>query len=133
MPLSINTNIANLAAQRALNYAENQAQVSMQRLATGHRINSAKDDSAGLAVANQIASRIMGMKAGIQNLTSAVSALQIAEGGMVSIEEQLQLTNRRYIQSRPSAWARARATTAIYLANIRIQSRFKFWLLPDQD
>jgi flagellin len=90
MTLSINTNTANLTAQRALSYAENQAQVSMQRLATGHRINSAKDDSAGLAVANQIASRIMGMKAGIQNLTSAVSALQIAEGGMVSIEEQLQ-------------------------------------------
>lgn len=90
MALSINTNTANLTAQRALSYAENQAQVSMQRLATGHRINSAKDDSAGLAVANQIASRIMGMKAGIQNLTSAVSALQIAEGGMVSIEEQLQ-------------------------------------------
>jgi hypothetical protein len=50
-----------------------------------------------------------------------------------SIEEQLQLTNKRFIQSRPSAWARARATTAIYLANIRIQSRFKFWVLPDQD
>jgi hypothetical protein len=49
------------------------------------------------------------------------------------IEASLARTNRRFIQSRSSAWARARATTAIYLANIRIQSRFKFWLLPDND
>ncbi len=48
------------------------------------------------------------------------------------IEQDLQLANRRFIQSRSSAWARARATTAIYIASIRIQSRFKFWLLPDQ-
>ena len=60
-------------------------------------------------------------------------SLQIMQADLDSIEEQLQLTNRRFIQSRPSAWARARATTAIYLANIRIQSRFKFWLLPDND
>ena len=60
-------------------------------------------------------------------------SLQVMHADLDSIEEQLQLTNRRFIQSRPSAWKRARATTAIYLANIRIQSRFKFWLLPDQD
>ena len=60
-------------------------------------------------------------------------SLQVMHADLDSIEEQLQLTNRRFIQSRPSAWARARATTAIYLVNIRIQSRFKFWLLPDQD
>ena len=60
-------------------------------------------------------------------------SLQIMQADLDSIEEQLQLTNRRFIQSRPSPWARARATTAIYLANIRIQSRFKFWLLPDQN
>ena len=60
-------------------------------------------------------------------------SLQVMHADLDSIEEQLQLTNRRFIQSRPSAWARARATTAIYLTNIRIQSRFKFWLLPDQN
>ena len=60
-------------------------------------------------------------------------SLQVMHADLDSIEEQLQLTNRRFIQSRPSAWARARATTAIYLTNIRIQSRFKFWLLPDKD
>ena len=60
-------------------------------------------------------------------------SLQVMQADLDTIEERLQLTNRRFIQSRPSAWARARATTAIYLANIRIQSRFKFWLLPDQD
>ena len=60
-------------------------------------------------------------------------SLQVMQADLDIIEEQLQLTNRRFIQSRPSAWARARATTAIYLANVRIQSRFKFWLLPDQN
>ncbi len=60
-------------------------------------------------------------------------SLQVMHADLDSIEEQLQLTNRRFIQSRPSAWARARATTAIYLANTRIQSRFKFWLQPDQN
>ena len=99
MPLSINTNTANLSAQRALSYAENQAQVSMERLATGQRINSAKDDAAGLAIANQIANRMLGMKAGIQNLTSAASALQIAEGGMVSIGEQLQRLHEIAVQA----------------------------------
>ena len=99
MPLSVNTNTANLAAQRAFSYAENQAQVSMERLATGHRINSAKDDAAGLAIANKIASRMIGMKAGIQNLTSAASALQIAEGGMVSIEDQLQRLREIAVQA----------------------------------
>ena len=99
MPLSINTNTANLSAQRALSYAENQAQVSMERLATGQRINSAKDDAAGLAVANQLTSRMLGIKAGIQNLTSAVSALQIAEGGMVNIEGQLQRLHEIAVQA----------------------------------
>jgi hypothetical protein len=49
------------------------------------------------------------------------------------IEARLMITNKQFIQSRPNAWERARATTAIYLANIRIQSRFKFWLLPDKE
>ena len=49
------------------------------------------------------------------------------------IEARLMITNKQFIQSRPNAWKRARATTAIYLANIRIHSRFKFWLLPDKE
>ena len=69
----------------------------------------------------------------IMDVAESRRSLQSMRADLDSIEEQLQLTNRRFIQSRPSAWARARATTAIYLANIRIQSRFKFWLLPDQD
>ena len=73
------------------------------------------------------------MLAEVIEVAESRRSLQVMQADLDSIEEQLQLTNRRYIQSRPSAWARARATTAIYLANIRIQSRFKFWLLPDQD
>ncbi|MEC8111404.1 MAG: hypothetical protein VX121_01515 [Pseudomonadota bacterium] len=73
------------------------------------------------------------MLAEVIEVAESRRSLQVMQADLDSIEEQLQLTNRRFIQSRPSAWARARATTAIYLANIRIQSRFKFWVLPDQD
>ncbi|MEL0162423.1 MAG: hypothetical protein VW842_06055 [Halieaceae bacterium] len=60
-------------------------------------------------------------------------SLKAMQSDLDRIEASLLQTNRRFIQSRRSAWQRARATTAIYLANIRIQSRFKFWLLPDTD
>ena len=60
-------------------------------------------------------------------------SLKAMQSDLDRIEASLIQTNRRFIQSRSSAWERARATTAIYLANIRIQSRFKFWLLPDTD
>ena len=58
-------------------------------------------------------------------------SLKAMQSDLDRIEASLVQTNRRFIQSRSSAWERARATTAIYLANMRIQSRFKFWLLPD--
>tara|TARA_A100001015_G_scaffold103224_1_gene114579 strand:- start:19 stop:240 length:222 start_codon:yes stop_codon:yes gene_type:complete len=73
------------------------------------------------------------MLAQVTEVAESRQSLKNMQADLDRIEEELQLTNRRFIQSRPSAWARARATTAIYLANIRIQSRFKFWLLPDQD
>jgi hypothetical protein len=73
------------------------------------------------------------MLAEVTEVAESRRSLKLLQADLDRIEQDLQLTNRRFIQSRPSAWARARATTAIYLANIRIQSRFKFWLLPDQD
>lgn len=73
------------------------------------------------------------MLAEITEVAESRRSLKLLQADLNRIEQELQLTTRRFIQSRPSAWARARATTAIYLANIRIQSRFKFWLLPDQD
>ena len=73
------------------------------------------------------------MLAEIMEVAESRRTLKVMQADLDNIEQQLQLTNRRFVQSRPSAWERARASTAIYLANIRIQSRFKFWLLPDQD
>ena len=66
-------------------------------------------------------------------VSEARQSLKAMQSDLDRIEASLARTNRRFIQSRSSAWERARATTAIYLANIRIQSRFKFWLLPDND
>ena len=73
------------------------------------------------------------MLAEVTEVAESRRSLKLLQADLNRIEQELQLATRRFIQSRPSAWARARATTAIYLANIRIQSRFKFWLLPDQD
>lgn len=73
------------------------------------------------------------MLAEVTEVAESRRSLKLLQADLDRIEQELHLTTRRFIQSGPSAWARARATTAIYLANIRIQSRFKFWLLPDQD
>lgn len=60
-------------------------------------------------------------------------SLKAMQSDLDRIEESLLRANKQFIRSRSSAWERARATTSIYLASIRIQSRFKFWLLPDND
>ena len=83
--LSVNTNISSLNAQRSLLSNSQGAAVAMERLASGKRINSAKDDAAGLAISNRLESQIKGVTQGIRNLSDATSVLQVAEGGMASI------------------------------------------------
>ena len=90
MSLGINTNIASLSAQRALSTTQSDATTAMQRLSTGLRINSAKDDAAGLAVVNKFTSQIMGMQQASRNASDAVALLQTAEAGLSSITENLQ-------------------------------------------
>ena len=90
MSLGINTNIASLSAQRALSSSQSDAATAMQRLSTGLRINSAKDDAAGLAVSNAMTSRINGFNQAARNANDAVSLLQTADGGMESITDNLQ-------------------------------------------
>ena len=99
MALGINTNLASLSAQRALNNTQSDTNTAMQRLSTGLRINSAKDDAAGMAVASRFTSQISGMQQASRNASDAVSMLQTAEGGLQSITDNLQRIRELAVQA----------------------------------
>lgn len=99
MSLGINTNIASLSAQRALGNSQSDAATAMQRLTTGLRINSAKDDAAGLAVSNAMTSQIKGLQQASRNSADAIAMLQTAEGGMQSITDNLQRIRELAVQA----------------------------------
>jgi len=99
MALGINTNLASLSAQRALNNTQSDTNTAMQRLSTGLRINSAKDDAAGMAVASRFTSQISGMQQASRNASDAVSMLQSAEGGLQSITDNLQRIRELAVQA----------------------------------
>ena len=99
MPLSINTNHASLSAQRAVANSQSDAARSMERLATGLRINSAKDDASGIAVVSRLNSQIDGLNQATRNANDAVSMLQTAEAGLQSITETLQRMRELAVQA----------------------------------
>ena len=99
MPLSVNTNHASLSAQRAVANSQSDAARSMERLATGLRINSAKDDASGIAVVSRLNSQIDGLSQATRNANDAVSMLQTAEAGLQSITETLQRMRELAVQA----------------------------------
>jgi flagellin len=86
----INTNSGALRAQNASRVGNQQMSVAMERLSTGKRINSAKDDAAGLAIANSMTSQIKGMNQGIRNANDGISLAQTAEGALGEVSNMLQ-------------------------------------------
>ena len=86
MSLRINTNIAALTAHRNLTETDRRMSVSLERLSSGYRINRAKDDVAGLAIANKFRVEVRGLRAAQQNTAQATALLQVAEGGTGQIE-----------------------------------------------
>ena len=99
MPSTINTNMQSLGAQRALSSTQGSLSTSMQRLSTGLRINSAKDDSAGLAIAERMTSQVRGMSVASRNANDAISMAQTAEGALGKIGESLQRMRELAVQS----------------------------------
>jgi Bacterial flagellin N-terminal helical region len=99
MASTINTNMSSLTAQRALGATQGSLSTSMQRLSTGLRINSAKDDSAGLAIAERMTSQVRGMAVAGRNANDAISLAQTAEGGLGKIGESLQRMRELAVQS----------------------------------
>lgn len=90
MPLSVNTNVASLAAQRSMLSTNSALETSFERLSSGKRINSAADDAAGMAVANSFTSNINAVKAAIANTNNGISAASIAEGALAEASDILQ-------------------------------------------
>ncbi|WP_310609870.1 flagellin [Limnohabitans sp.] len=95
----INTNVKALAAQGSLSNVNKTLQTSMERLSTGLRINSAKDDAAGLAITNRMTSQIRGYGMAIRNANDGTSMLQTAEGAMGQVTNMLQRMRELSIQS----------------------------------
>ncbi len=90
MPSVIYTNTASLAAQRNLLGAQNSLTTSVERLSSGLRINRAKDDAAGLGVAESLQKKLNGIKQGIQNINDGISMAQTAEGALAAVSEMAQ-------------------------------------------
>jgi flagellin len=99
MPLIINTNIASLNAQRNLNESQSDLNTSLQRLSSGLRINSAKDDAAGLFVAGQITRDVRGNNQAIRNAADGISLGQTAEGALGEIANNLQRIREIAVQA----------------------------------
>jgi flagellin len=102
MTLSINTNIASLDAQRNLSGSQSSLATSMQRLSSGLRINSAKDDAAGLAIAQRMQAQVRGMNVAIRNSNDGISLAQTADGALAQVGDSLQRMRELAVQARNS-------------------------------
>lgn len=99
MALTVNTNVASLNTQRNLNNSSNALSTSLQRLSTGSRINSAKDDAAGLQIANRLTSQVNGLGVAVRNANDGISLAQTAEGALQQSTNLLQRMRDLSLQS----------------------------------
>jgi flagellin len=99
MPQTINTNISSLTAQRNANRTQNDLATAIQRLSSGLRINSAKDDAAGLAISDRMTAQIRGINQAARNANDGISLAQVAEGALGSVTGSLQRMRELAVQS----------------------------------
>lgn len=99
MAAVINTNLASLNAQRNLNTSQASLNTSLQRLSSGLRVNSAKDDAAGLSIATRMDAQVRGQTVAIRNANDAISLAQTAEGALGKITDALQRMRELAVQS----------------------------------
>jgi flagellin len=99
MPAYINTNISSLNAQRNLNTSQSALQISLQRLSSGLRLNSAKDDAAGLAISEKMTAQIRGLNQAGRNAADGISLAQVAEGALSNIGNNLQRMRELAVQA----------------------------------
>ena len=100
MPQTINTNLVSLNAQRNLAGSQGALATSMQRLSSGLRVNSAKDDAAGLAIAERMNAQVRGMNVAARNANDGISMAQVAEGALSKVGDALQRMRELAVQAR---------------------------------
>ena len=103
MPQMINSNISSLNSQRSLNSSQGALNVSLQRLSSGLRINTAKDDAAGLAISQRMTSQIRGLNQAVRNANDGISLAQTAEGALSETTNLLQRMRELAVQSANSS------------------------------
>ena len=99
MPQTINTNLNSLNAQRSLSMSQSSLATAMQRLSSGLRVNSAKDDAAGMAIAERMSSQVRGMSVAVRNANDGISLAQTAEGSLGKVADALQRMRELAVQS----------------------------------
>ena len=99
MPQTINTNLNSLNAQRNLGTSQSSLAMSMQRLSSGLRVNSAKDDAAGLAIAERMTAQVRGMSTSVRNANDGISMAQTAEGALGKVSDSLQRMRELSVQA----------------------------------
>ena len=99
MGMSINTNVVSINAQRNLGLSGNSLATSMQRLSSGLRVNSAKDDAAGLAIAERMSTQVRGLAVASRNANDGISLAQTAEGALGKVGDMLQRMRELAVQS----------------------------------
>jgi len=111
MGMVIGTNVASLTAQRHLASSRGDMETSMERLASGQRINSAADDAAGLAIANKMEVKVMSLNQSVRNANDGISMIQVAEGGMEEIGNMLGRMKELAVQASNGTYTAASLTT----------------------
>ncbi|WP_395699062.1 flagellin [Aquabacterium sp.] len=99
MGMTINTNVVSMNAQRNTSASQNSLATSMQRLSSGLRVNSAKDDAAGLAIASRMDAQVRGMNVAVRNANDAISLSQTAEGAIGKLSDMVQRMRELAVQS----------------------------------
>ena len=111
MAIYVNTNVSSLTGRNSLNNVQNQLTTTYQRLSTGMRINSAKDDAAGLQIADRLTTQINGLNQGNRNASDGIALAQTAEGAMDEISTMLQKIRTLAVQSANEITRIAQQTT----------------------
>ncbi|ENL4769841.1 flagellin [Vibrio parahaemolyticus] len=110
MAITVNTNVAALVAQRHLTSATDMLNQSMERLSSGKRINSAKDDAAGLQISNRLQSQVRGLDVAVRNANDGISIMQTAEGAMNEVTNIMQRMRDLSLQSANGSNSQAERT-----------------------
>ena len=101
MTMTINTNLASLNAQRNTSTSQTSLSTAMQRLSSGLRVNSAKDDAAGLAIGERMSAQVRGMNVAIRNANDGISLAQTADGALATVSDALQRMRELAVQAAP--------------------------------